>query len=91
MWAAKSPLVVLAVIAFSVFLLVNAAAELADGEDVTVTGRNRGLKKLLAFVLETIGPTGVYIVGGVLSGLALYRLVQRIKNPPVVTILTPSA
>ncbi|MCO6043447.1 hypothetical protein NG895_05965 [Aeoliella sp. ICT_H6.2] len=89
--AARAPLIALGVTALFIFLFVKAAAELAAGQEADITGRQRGLKALLVVVLDTIGPTGVYIAGGVVGCLLLYWLVRRITNPPMVTTLTPPA
>ena len=52
-----------------------------------VSGRRKGLKEFIASVLELLGPTGVYVIGGTLFGLSLVYLISRIRTPPHLHIL----
>ena len=89
--AATKPLLSVVGIALVTFLLSSAAAELESGETATISGRRRGLKRLLVAILDIIGPTGVYILGGLAFLAAVAWLYRRVTNPPIVTTLTPSA
>lgn len=88
--AAKSPIFALILIGAGTLLLSDAAVELADGGEVSVSGRRSGLKRLFVFILDTIGPIGVYVVGGIAALAAVLWLVRQVSNPPVTTTLTPS-
>ncbi len=45
----------------------------SSGDEITPRGRRKGLQKLLAFLSENLGTTGVLIIGGVITlGLALW-------------------
>jgi hypothetical protein len=67
-----------------------AAAEMVEEGEAEVRGRNRLLKQIFVWVLDLIGPTGVYIAGGILILLLTPYLVQRVKDPPVITTLQPA-
>lgn len=89
--AAKSPIFALILIGAGTLLLSNAAAELADGGEASISGRRSGLKRLFVFILDTIGPIGVYVIGGIAVFAAVLWLVRQVSNPPVTTTLTPSS
>ena len=80
--AAVGSLTALTVFGIGTLLLAQAAAAIQAAEHLDITGRRAGLKKLFAGVLDTLGPTGVSIIGGSLCLLALLVLVQRLRQPP---------
>lgn len=65
----------------------NFAAALRAAEDYEISGRKQGLKKLVAWVLEAIGPTGVYVVGGLICALCALTLYSRVTKPQVMLVL----
>jgi hypothetical protein len=87
--AAKGPFVAVVAAGFFTSILADAAEEIAAGDEVSTTGRRAGLKKLLVLVLELIGTTGVYVLGGVAVVAAVVWLCKSVANPPVTTILKP--
>lgn len=80
--AAVGSLTALTVFGIGTFLLAQAAAAIQAAGEMEITGRRAGLKKFFAGVLDTLGPTGVSIIGGILCLLALLVLVQRLRQPP---------
>lgn len=80
--AAVGSVAALTVIGVGTFLLAKGAAAIQAAEHLEITGRRAGLKKLLAGTLDTLGPTGVSVIGGILALLALLVLVQRLREPP---------
>jgi hypothetical protein len=79
--AAVGSLTALTVFGLGTVLLAQAAAAIQAAGEMEITGRRAGLKKLFAGVLDTLGPTGVSIIGGILCLLALLVLVQRLRSP----------
>ena len=57
------------------------AALLRAAEDYDIEGSRQGTKQLIAWVLEWLGPTGVYIVGGLFCALSALVLYQRVTSP----------
>ncbi len=66
-----------------------AAVAMAAGAEAEATGRRAGLKKLVMWMIETIGPTGVLVFGGLVLALTAVHLWKRVTTPPVWTTLTP--
>ncbi len=89
--AAKSPAMSLALLTVLVFVLSNAANELSAGGEVNISGRHRGSKRILVFVLNLIGMTGVYVLGASLALAAMYWLYRRMTSPPKTIALKPVA
>ncbi|MGB0133644.1 hypothetical protein, partial [Dokdonella sp.] len=87
--AAVGSLTGLTVFGFGTVLLMKAAAAIQVAEEIEVTGRKRGLKQFVVWLLDTLGPTGVGIIGGLICALCLWVLVQRLKAPPHLQILQP--
>ncbi|MEM9834884.1 MAG: hypothetical protein AAF828_00195 [Bacteroidota bacterium] len=54
---------------------------LTDFDEVDVSGRNRGRAGILKLIKNTLGETGVWIVGGLLTAYLIYSLYQRFSNP----------
>ncbi|HJU38636.1 MAG TPA: hypothetical protein VJ724_03625 [Tahibacter sp.] len=80
--AAVGSLTALTVFGIGTVVLAQAAAAIQAAGEVEITGRRAGLKKLVTGVLDTLGPTGVSIIGGILCLLALLVFVQRMREPP---------
>lgn len=85
--ASIKPLFAAGVIAFMTWLLRLAAIEIANGGTTDISGRRSGIKRLIFWIIDVIGPTGVLIVGGLALALCILVLVQRVKNPPIFRIL----
>ena len=45
------------------------------------------MKRLVALVLDVLGPIGCYIIGGGLCLFFIYALIQDFKKPPVHKVL----
>lgn len=45
------------------------------------SGRNRGKGEFLKMIVDTIGQTGVFIIGGLISAYLAYNLFKRFQNP----------
>ena len=76
--------------AFFTFLFYHAALAMQAGEEATIQGRHRGIKRMLAWAIDVVGPTGVLVVGGLLVAATGYWLVKRVGDPPIMTTLTPA-
>lgn len=63
------------------------AAALRAAGNYEISGSRQGLKALVASVLEFIGPTGVYAIGGLICALCALTLYTRIAKPPVMLVL----
>jgi len=85
--SAFAPLVMLTVVGFGTRILANAAAALGDAGAREVDGRNKGLKKLVLWALDLLGPTGITVIGTLFFALSLWYLVLRIRTPPLMHIL----
>jgi len=45
------------------------------------SGKNRGISFVIYIIVDTIGHTGVYIIGGLISLFIIYDLYKRYNNP----------
>ncbi len=63
------------------------AGALRAAEDYEISGSNQGTKALIATVLEFLGPTGVYIIGGIICALCAMALYSRVTQPQVMMVL----
>jgi len=70
--------VLLLVIGFTAFLALSDPAEIQNSRS-----RKGGILKLIA---GTVGPTGVWIVGGLIAAYLAYNLYNRFQNPATVTV-----
>ena len=86
--AMLAPIVTALAFAGVTWFLMGAAQELRDGVEARTSGRNALIKSLFVLVLNVLGPTGVVIVGVLFVAAALWWLVARIKNPPLMATLT---
>ncbi len=57
------------------------AIDAQNGEHYVASGRNSGLKQLLASVIEAIGPTGITIIGVIALIYMIYVTHRRYNNP----------
>jgi hypothetical protein len=63
------------------------AGALRAAEDYEISGSKQGVKQLIAWVLEFLGPTGVYVIGGLICALCGMTLYSRVTSPQVMLIL----
>ncbi len=85
--AAFGPLLTLTVLALGTWGLRAAALAIEAADDIEVSGRKKGLKQLFVWLLETLGPTGVTLIGGALCALTVWYLVVQVRQPPRLHIL----
>jgi hypothetical protein len=85
--AAFASALALTIVGFLTKISASAAAVIASTEDYEVEGRKQGLKRLIVWILDLLGPTGVWIVGGLICALAAWSLYTKIKSPPSITLL----
>ena len=66
--------------------------EMASGQFVEREGNTRAARKsnFINSIIETLGTTGVLLVGLGISAYIAYMVWNRYKNPPILTNLTPS-
>lgn len=88
--AAFAPLLTAGGLATLTYVAVQAAAGLAAGDEVEIRGRARAQKRMFAWALELLGPTGVGILGGLVVLGCIAWLVARVKQPPLMITLAPS-
>ena len=79
---AKASLIRTAIAGGFTALFYLAAIDTASGSDVDTSGRRSFFKRILAGIIDTIGATGVLIIGGALTSFFLYQLFQKLKSPP---------
>ena len=87
--AALVPLLTTAALAALTYVSYMAAGGVAAGEAVDIHGRARAQKRMFAWALEILGPTGVAVVGGLIVLGCIGWLVVRVKKPPLMVTLTP--
>ncbi len=65
----------------SVFLTV--ALGISDDSSVFDSGSRKGstVRAIMKLIVDTVGHTGVFIIGGLISILVAYNLYKRFKNP----------
>jgi hypothetical protein len=63
------------------------ARVLRTAEDYEISGSKQGLKQLIAWILEFLGPVGVYVIGGLFCALSALTLYSRVTEPQVMLIL----
>lgn len=80
--ALVSPAITLGVIGALTWLFHTAAAGLAAGEEPTVRGRNAMVKRMAVGAMDFLGPTGVLVVGALLTVLAVAWATARLRTPP---------
>lgn len=80
-------LIALTVFGFGTAIAIRAAAALQAADEVVVSGRKKGLKQLFVWILETLGPTGVAVIGGLICALCLWTFTGRLRAPPHLQML----
>ena len=60
---------------------------LRAAEDYEISGGKQGVKQLIAWIFEFLGPTGVHIIGGLFCALSALSLYSRVMKPQVMLIL----
>jgi len=63
------------------------ATALREAGEYEIEGSRQGLKSLIAWVLELLGPVGVYVVGGLICALCAFSLYSRVTQPQVMLVL----
>lgn len=83
------PAIFVIVNAFLTHLFVGMATDVvAKNAEIDVGQRKIFFKKIFISVLEFLGPTGVAIIGGVITLSLIAWLVSRIKHPPLIRTLS---
>jgi hypothetical protein len=85
--AAFGPLIALTVFGLGTLALRVAAIAIRAVDEVEVSGRRQGLKTLFVWVLDTLGPMGVSVAGGLLVLLSGWVLYSRLQEPQRLHIL----
>ena len=60
---------------------------LRAADDYEIEGSRQGIKSLIAWILELLGPIGVYVVGGLICALCAFSLYSRVTQPQVMLVL----
>lgn len=76
----------LGIIAGTIVFLV-LANDVASGNEIDTSGRRGGLKRILAKILDVLGPTGVIVVGVLALAGSLFWTYRRIQSPPTRTTI----
>lgn len=76
----KGPIVGLLVTAVLTVVTYLTAVDIQGGVHREYTGRRAGTKKLFAAIAEALGPTGVLMVGGLISAALVGWLVWTIRQ-----------
>ncbi len=85
--AAFGSLMTLTVFGLLTWWLAAAAAGIRAAEEIELSGRKKGLKKIFIGTLDLLGPTGVTIIGGLICALVLWYLALQLRQPPQLRIL----
>lgn len=81
--AALAPIIATCVVGLFVLGAYQAAADMAAGQEAKIEGRRQGLKQLFAWALDTVGTTGVFIIGGLVLVGCIAWMVARVRKPPL--------
>ena len=71
--------VVFSIIATVTFVFI--AIGFQNGEQINVSGKNRGIKRILMELVDFLGPIGVSIIGTLIVGYYIYKAIKRYKKP----------
>lgn len=85
--AAFASLATLTTVGIFTGLFASAAADLAAADEVDITGSRRGLKYVILWVMETLGPWGISILGGLVGLAVLSVLASRVRQPQLMYVL----
>jgi hypothetical protein len=80
--AALAPLLTIGIVGLFTFMSQQAAIQMAEEGTSPIRGRHALVKRLYAWALDLLGPTGVIIVGGIIGVLCLVWMVRRMATPP---------
>ncbi len=64
-----------------------AAVAIRAADEIEISGRKKGMKQMVVWAIDLLGPWGVSILGGLLCSLAIYTCVLRYQAPPHLQIL----
>ena len=84
--SAFAPLMTLTICGALTWVFARAAQDVSSGAN-DPGFQSDTLKAIMLWFMRLFGPTGVYIVGGLLCALCLLSLVMRVKRPPTLLIL----
>lgn len=85
--AAFASALTFSLLAMATAVATKAAIAIRAADEIEISGRKKGLKQIAVWVLDTLGPWGCSILGGLLCALALFVLIQRVQAPPHLQIL----
>ncbi len=85
--AAFATAVSLTIFGFGTKIAASAAAVLKNADEYAIEGRNKGLKHIVVWLLDLLGPTGIWVIGGSICALLAWSLFTQIKSPPFLKIL----
>lgn len=85
--AAFASALTFSLLAMGTAIASKAATAIRAADEVEISGRKKGLKQIVVWALDTLGPWGCSILGGLLCALALFVLIQRVQAPPHLQIL----
>lgn len=86
--AIQSPLIGLVVSVGIGWVLYSEAQTIEAGGHIEVTGRRAGVKRLFAWLAETLGTTGVLVVAGVVVVACLFFIYKNLQTPPNKVVYT---
>src|SRR5262249_3133839 len=69
--------------------IYSSASDLAAGKEIEIRGRRQGMKRMLVWVAELLGPTGATVLGVALLVLIVGWLAMRIIRRPQRTVWLP--
>ena len=81
--ALAAPLMSLTFFAFLTLVFAGVAGGLGEAQDDDASGK----EQLFVWLIDLVGPVGVWIVGGILCALSLAAVVLAAKRPPVMLTL----
>ena len=81
--ALVGPIVGMGVVGLVMWGVRGAAANMAAEGVPDVSGRHGTVKRLMIWLVDTLGPNGVLVVGGLIMLGTAFFAVSRVKKPPV--------
>lgn len=72
------------------FALYDSARKLAAGEEVEISGRRRGMQRILVSIAEMVGPTVALGIGVAFLLLIAFWAFRQITKRPMRTVLKPA-
>ena len=73
------------------YLIFSAAGEHAEGHEVEVKGRRKGVQRMMIMVADLIGYNGALALGALLAAWVLYSTVSRVVKRPQRTVWLPTS